>query len=236
MSVSDQITRISDNFLEAYIACAAKSATITTRTSDNLPSTIMSIPQVGTGDTLDSYISGAMTIINSDAATVKNNAFAHDILITQITLNNATVLGVDACIYCTNLESINIPEVITINGSALQGCEKLKELILPKVTSIKNSGVRSCTSLELVDFYTDVGLDIDAFNNCSNLRTLIFRGNTMASVSERPIFKTPFNDSTGSGGTVYVPSSLVSTYQNDSGWSALNATIKQIEGSKYEHR
>ena len=49
---------------------------------------------------------------------------------------------------------------------------------------------------------------------------------------------TPFA-SNGTGGTLYVPSSLVSTYQSATNWSVIlgytNNSIQAIEGSQYEN-
>jgi hypothetical protein len=77
-----------------------------------------------------------------------------------------------------------------------------------------------------------------AFSGCTNLRTIIIRGETVATLSDVNNFTdTPFA-SGGTGGTVYVPEALIESYQNATNWSTLYAagtcTFVAIEGSEYE--
>ena len=98
--------------------------------------------------------------------------------------------------------------------------------------------------------YVDVGkgftgnkqIQVSAFANCSTLDTLVIRGgdngSRMMTLANLNAFaNTPFA-SAGTGGTLYVPSALVSTYQSATNWSTLlgyaNNNIQAIEGSIYE--
>lgn len=76
------------------------------------------------------------------------------------------------------------------------------------------------------------------FSNSTNMNTLILRHNYVNNLTNTNAFNgTPFA-SNGSGGTLYVPSALVSAYQSATNWTTIlgypNNQIKAIEGSIYE--
>ena len=97
------------------------------------------------------------------------------------------------------------------------GCSSLSELDFPKATAINGTY---------------------AFGDCSSLNTLILRANAVVSLSNKNTFyNTPFA-SGGTGGTLYVPQALISSYQSANNWSTIlgypNNSIQAIEGSIYE--
>ena len=68
---------------------------------------------------------------------------------------------------------------------------------------------------------------------------MILRRSSAVSLNNVGAFTgTPF-DSGGVGGEIYVPSSLISTYQSATNWSTIDGygtiTWKAIEGSQYEN-
>ena len=99
----------------------------------------------------------------------------------------------------------------------------------------------SCSSLQKVDCASTIGfINSNAFGNCSSLNVLIIRKtDAMASLTNKNAFTgTPFA-SGGSGGTLYVPNNLTSTYRYGENWNTVfngnaNNQIKAIEGSAYE--
>lgn len=96
---------------------------------------------------------------------------------------------------------------------------------------------RQCTSLETVDF-TGARLRNQIFLNCTHLSKLILRNTNVTEIENTSIFNgTPFA-SGGSGGTIYVPSSLISSYKSATNWSTIDGygtiTWEAIEGSIYE--
>ena len=76
--------------------------------------------------------------------------------------------------------------------------------------------------------------------NCTRLATVIIRrtGGVVPLQGTNTFDGTPFA-SGGSGGTLYVPQALISSYQADANWSTIlgyaNNQIKAIEGSIYEN-
>jgi hypothetical protein len=92
--------------------------------------------------------------------------------------------------------------------------------------------------LNTVDLGKCTGIDGNCFSKCANLKTLILRYTSVCSLGNTNAFNgTPFA-SGGSGGTIYVPTALLSSYPTATNWSTLNGygtiTWKAIEGSAYE--
>ena len=167
--------------------------------------------------------------------------------LTSVSLPVCTSTGAQSMRGCTNLLSVSLPELQIIGGATgstskthlFYGCTKLVDVWMPKVYYFQGYEFSGCTALTGLDFPKLKTIKANAFSSCSNLNVLILRRNEVASVSNINSFSgTPFA-SGGSGGTLYVPESLISSYQSASVWSTLlgyaNNSIKKIEGSAYEH-
>lgn len=143
------------------------------------------------------------------------------------------------------------PNVTYIGQNAFRQCRMLTKARFPRLTSHHNttyifymptSGTRS---LQLIDW----GLDNVPGNwvvNCVNLKTIILRKTTVATLSNTSaIAGTPFK-SGDTGGTIYIPKALYdhlgdgssSDYKAATNWSTVDEygtiTWAQLEGSIYE--
>ncbi|GMH98597.1 hypothetical protein TrVE_jg8461 [Triparma verrucosa] len=91
-------------------------------------------------------------------------------------LLNITKVGDRACMYASNLVTVEIPECITIIGShSFYGCSSLKAIKFPKsLTAIGVRSFDSCFSLEQVNLpHTNVqNLGNYAFFRCTSLREM----------------------------------------------------------------
>ena len=118
---------------------------------------------------------------------------------------------------------------------------KVSYLILPKL-STSTSYFASGPAILGVDFSAVKSFSNNMFNNASNLTTVIIRRTTLTSLDNVGAFvNTPFA-SGKAGGTLYVPASLVSSYQSATNWSTIlgygsgaQNQILPIEGSIYEN-
>ena len=162
--------------------------------------------------------------------------------------------------YARNLKEINAPLLSSGREYAFSGCTKLTTLIHPYIFGLAQRTFENCSSLRYfvgnpsgVYTYTFAGctsleaLDFgdrfhetrsNAFRNCAKLETLIIRATTLPDLQNRDMFGgTPFA-SAGTGGTLYVPQALISSYQSANNWSTIlgypNNQILPIEGSIYE--
>lgn len=141
---------------------------------------------------------------------------------------------------CSKLNSVYAPKAAWVQGQCFHSCTSLTVIALPACKTIRNQCFYGCNHLEAADFggTTFQMTDQNIFTNCSAFQTLVIRATSVASLSNVNCFNnTPFASS-GSGGTIYVPNSLISTYQSATNWSTIlgyaNNSIQKIEGSYYE--
>lgn len=144
---------------------------------------------------------------------------------------------------CTKLVSVNLPNANQMVGYNFRNCTSLTKVMLPGLVKTGNSATgadafRNCTSLETVDLGKCVRIDTNCFNGDTNLNKLILRKTTVCTLNNVNAFTSTPYASGGSGGTVYVPSALISSYQTASNWSTLynagTCSFVALEGSQYE--
>ena len=113
-------------------------------------------------------------------------------------------------------------------------CSGLQYIVAPKAIFGRSTICGYCTNLLGVDFFGEVS-GAYIFRNCTKLKHLVLRSTTVQSLSNANSFNfTPFA-SNGTGGTLYVPNNLISSYQSASNWSTIlgytNNQIKSIEST-----
>lgn len=146
------------------------------------------------------------------------------------------------------IHNISVPNCTILNAYAFNSCSSLQGIVLPNVKQINGGSYmfNGCSALAYADFGDEyatvgsIGIGIAFFNNCTALKTLILRTTSKVvplSVSTA-LNGSPFA-SGKSGGTLYVPSALISSYQSATNWSTIlgytNNNIVAIEGSQYEN-
>lgn len=184
------------------------------------------------------------TVTNMENTDSNGRQFYKCTSLASVSIPNVTTqLGANAFQGCSSLQSVNIPNALTGMASVFDGCSSLQELTFAKSVAVGNSFLYNCSALTKVDLSssnisTTGAINSKAFYGCGNLKTLILRKSTIFTLGNVDAFsRTPFA-SGGSGGTIYVPSSLISSYQSASNWSTVNGygtiTWQAIEGSPYE--
>ncbi len=118
--------------------------------------------------------------------------------------NNIDIIYKNAFHNCSNIESITIPDNITIQKGAFSGCtnittvtmstnaishipqDNLQTVILTSGTSIPSKAFYNCTSLESITIPSSVtSISYEAFYGCSNLISVIFEGDSeLTSIGE----------------------------------------------------
>ena len=127
----------------------------------------------------------------------------------------------------------------TIGAYTFQNCKGLTVLVFKEATLVYTGSFRYDNALKVIDFCKTTGLiRQNTFNGCTVLDKIIIRTQNVATLSNTNSFtNTPFA-SGGTGGTLYVPSDLISSYQSATNWSTIlgypNNQILAIEGSYYE--
>lgn len=166
--------------------------------------------------------------------------------LTSVSFPDAIGLGGNNQFYgCTSLTSASFPNVVTsyfnyakLGNSMFRGCTSLTNVNLRNLDRAAENMFYGCSALTTLEFNAITYIYASAFARCSNLATLIIRSNNVPTLTDVNAFTgTPFG-SGGSGGTIYVPSDLISSYQSASNWSTLHGygtvTWTAIEGSTYE--
>lgn len=139
---------------------------------------------------------------------------------------------------CTGLKKVFCKgNPIWLGTWAFGGCTSLEYVV--NVFTLQQSSLSGCTSLMAVDVGTygsSGSIAASVFNNDSAMATLVIRRtNSVVSLANINAFNgTPFA-SGKAGGTLYVPNSLISSYQSASNWSTIlgytNNQIKSIEST-----
>lgn len=154
-------------------------------------------------------------------------------------ISSATRIKGYGMAYLTNVTSVNAPNVGIVGTYAFIGSNALTVLAFPKVTQVDSNAFREMNNLTTVDLgNTLTTIGNNAWLNSSKFQTLIIRKASVQSIANTGMFNGTRFASGGAGGTLYVPSSLISAYQSATNWSTLlgyaNNQIKAIEGSIYE--
>lgn len=143
------------------------------------------------------------------------------------------------------------PNVTFVDQNAFRESATLQEAHFPNLTSygstsyIFYAAASGTRPLRLID-WGKANVPGNWTTNCVNLKTIILRKQTIASLSNTNSFaNTPFK-SGGSGGTIYIPKVLYDhlgdgsslDYKAATNWSTIDGygtiTWAQIEGSEYE--
>jgi hypothetical protein len=177
-------------------------------------------------NTLNNFISGSITAVESNATTVRLYAFFRLSSLTTVSLPNATDIGSSAFTSCTALTSVSLPKVKIINTYGFQKCSALISINLPSVTAIYNSGFQECSNLSVVDLGVIKTIAAAAFYSCTSLNKLIIRGSTVCSLNS--INALNGSQITAGTGTIYVPDDLVDDYKSATNWSTFADQIKPL--------
>lgn len=193
---------------------------------------------------------------NNDGGTV--GAFQKCTALTELTdemLPSLTTLNAYAFRNCTGLKKVSLTNVTAMNYGALEGCTGIEILDLPNLYTMGMSASLPDTicggrwvfpSLKRFDNYaaswtknlkwldfastTDEVLSIDAvnFKECYNLKTVIVRSGSVATLAANQFKSGPIGTSTGTG-FIYVPRALVDSYKVATNWSLTASKIRALE-------
>lgn len=198
----------------------------------------------------DAIFSGSLSgsYTNSRLTRVRKYGFAWLTNIQSLNLPNAVYASEGAFLHMENLETINLPKFeYNVDGSnSISGnfltYTKIRVIVLPKIKIRFAVGSFSYNSLlETIDFGEHFGgIDNNPFTGDSLLSTFIFRSNYVISLpSTSGLVSTTALNKNSTGGTLYVPQALISSYQSATNWSTVlaypNNRILPIEGSQYEN-
>jgi hypothetical protein len=163
--------------------------------------------------------------------------------IPHISIDNLSSINENNAFDNCSIQKAFFPKaVIALNTNRNSAFNNCKSLTVAVIKAIGNTYYvfRGCTSLTAVDILDNTNNNMidNAFQNSTVFDTLIIRAETMYPLMNTSAFNGTKFASGGAGGTLYVPSALISSYQTATNWSTIlgyaNNSIQAIEGSIYE--
>lgn len=147
------------------------------------------------------------------------NAFRSCSSLITANFPNCTAINNHTFYYCRSLTTTNFPNCTSIGDYAFYGCRSLTAISFPACISINNTTFGYCSLLTLANFPVCTTIGSYAFRNCYNLLSLYLMGSSLCSLlSVNAFSSTPISNYTtstgGVYGSIYVPSSLLTTYQS----------------------
>ena len=132
---------------------------------------------------------------------------------------------------CTSLTSVDFPNCTVIGNSVFQSCASLTTANFPECTTIGNGAFSRCKSLTAASFPKCVSIGSGAFYSCTHLFSLYLTGSTLCELSHSNAFSnTPIGGylAAGSYGSIYVPTSLLTSYQTATNWTYFSSRFVAI--------
>lgn len=185
------------------------------------------------------------------ASYIGTGAFYTCVRLTTVSLPSASYIGANAFHGCDSLTTISLPMASYIEASAFQSCVRLTTVSLPMVSYIGKAAFEYCFSLATVSLPMARYLSDEAFEYCSHLTTVSL---PMTYYIGRSVFKACYNlislyvldisvctlsasnafsstpiggysASAGQYGSIYVPASLLASYQSKTNWSYFSSRM-----------
>ena len=132
-----------------------------------------------------------------------------------------------------NMQSLYIPNVVSVGGYAFEGCDAITEIHFEKHITFESEknpyfslkGAINAVKIEFNDGFT-VSISY-LFYNLTNLKAVIIRGDNVSQLNNAG----HFNGSSIKNGTgyIYVPAVLVDQYKAATNWVAIADQIRAIE-------
>ena len=123
--------------------------------------------------TIDLTISGAKTVPECTFYVDEyvNENWRAGAALRSVTLTDATTIG-ESAFFSSAMTSFSAPNVIEIEGFALEGCMKLTDVYLPSVQTLGDAVFSDCYALTTISLPECIDLGNGVFNSCEALETV----------------------------------------------------------------
>lgn len=184
--------------------------------------------------TLDAYAFASCSSLTEASfpavVTVGGFAFSSCNKLTTASFPEAVSLGTAAFSSCYRLTTISFPVATTIGSNAFRYCSSLTAVSLPAAKTIGSNAFTGCKTLTTVFLPAANNLSSTVFSSCTVLSAVVLAGSSVCGIYSNVFNGTPIASGTG---YVYVPASLVASYQAAANWSYFLAQISAIEDSEF---
>ena len=176
-------------------------------------------------------ISGAYE--NSRVTEIGDYAFCRCSGLTAVSFPVAASIGIHAFDQCSQLTAVSFPAAVSIGSSAFYQCSRLTAVSFPAAESIGTYAFYRCSRLTAVSFPVAAIIGGSAFSRCYTLVSLYLMSPSVASLAHSNAFSsTPIAGyivSAGQVGSIYVPASLLASYQAATNWTYFSSRFVGVE-------
>ena len=159
-------------------------------------------------------------------STIGTYAFKDCLVLNNVSFSLCTIIGSSAFQNDQQLETVSFPEATEVNIYGFGSCVALSDTSFPKLQSIYQFAFNRCESLSVLSLPSAKSIYANAFKECTNLISLYLLGSEYCSLFNSNAFSsTPiggYSTVAGQYGTIYVPSSMYSSYITMSNWITLS--------------
>ena len=158
--------------------------------------------------------------------TIGISAFNGCYRLTTASFPAATTISNYAFWSCSSLTTASFPAATTIGNSAFNGCYSLTTISFPMVTTIGISAFNGCYRLTVISLPMCTNIKTQAFRGCSSLSTMYLTGNSVCEIANSYVFENA--GITKTKGSIYVPASLLTSYQTATNWTYFSSRFVGI--------
>jgi hypothetical protein len=183
----------------------------------------------GGSELVDALLDGSVEEIESNVTKIGERALNYRRNLEKVSLPNVTSIGAyafDSSFRSVALPTLFLPNLTTAGDRAFYA-SGVSTAILPKLNVVSSQMFNYSVSLVSIDLGVATQIEGAAFSNCSKLKTVIIRTNSVCSLAYATVFNsTPIKSGSG---YIYVPSALVDSYKTATNWSTYASQIRAIE-------
>lgn len=169
------------------------------------------------------------SIIAPIVSTIQTNAFSNCSSLISVSFSQLQyIIGSYTFAKCINLESVSFPMLKSITGAEQFISTKISCLDLPVLEYASIGAFRGAYSLEVFSTMSpSLSLNNYVFANCSNLKSIYLLGSNIVSITTYAFTSSPVVNSAmhGSFASIYVLSSLLSSYKAATNWVKVSDRI-----------
>lgn len=133
------------------------------------------VDEIGDEALAASIIDKSITYIYDSTSTqIGDYAFYSCSNLTTVDFPNVTSIGIGAFQYCTELTTMNIQAASTLGYISLKGCSKLTAINAPNLINVRSNSIDGCNGLTELCFPNVEYVGSSAITNCANLTTIDF--------------------------------------------------------------
>ena len=183
--------------------------------------------QVAGEDLLTKVLTNTLTVYSDESIKdIKGYTFRNCTNLVTLDIPNVTAIRTQSFHTCTGLKELNFPKLTTLEAYAFTGCTNITNVNVPILTYAQASSFQNCSKLETIELPKVTQIGNLAFDGCAKLNKLILPNNAVCKMSNKAaLTNTPIANGLG---YVYVPDNLVESYKIATNWSNYATQIKGL--------